>query len=674
MKKFLKVACLVVVAAPIALWAGETKHLRLKSRQEFASGALKLENVVVTAKGELRVGLEAEVRALPGEATVWCGAAFGGTIYAGTSTGKIYAVQASGEPRVAFETGQLLVTSLAATKEHLYAGTIPEGRIYRMDASGRWEDFRRVPAKYVWQLASIKGEIYAACGLPGIVVRVTGGDQPQTVGEVGAEHALSIAHDGKNLAAGTAMPGRLVRFEAAGPKVVHDFRDLEVRALALRADGLWAAVNSAPRNPDQIIALSRSTQGEPQALPGDGKPATALWRFSASAAEEIVRMPDVLINAMAPTSDGVLVAVNNGGRVFRVRGDRSSELELDLPAKQAMDLVVDAGGRVAAVTLGDRGFVARLTGKPATSGTFLSNVYDTAFPSHWGLIKAAGTGKFSLRFRSGVVDDTREAGWTAWSEPIRAFPAPIPVATGRYLQFKVALEEAAAVVRELEVSYRNQNQPPRILDLKMQEIQMMIPPDNPPQKPEIVRRPLDIHTPYREIQWQAADTDGDTLSFRVYARAENSNQWLPLLGGEATSGVGARWDTQTVPDGRYLLKVVVTDAPSNLAGEALEATKESEPFVVDNGKPSLVLKALGGGRFRAEAKDDWSRIARFEFRVGGGEWNALACKDGLFDSKAEETEFGVDLPRLSVGPHLLMVRAVDALSNVALASESFEVK
>jgi len=674
MNKPLKLACLVAVAAPIALWAGETKHLRLKTRQEFASAGLKLENVVVTAKGELRVGLEADVRALTGEATVWCGASFGGAIYAGTSTGKIYAAPPSGEPNVVFETGQLLVTSLAATKEHLYAGTIPEGRIYRMDASGRWEEYRRVPAKYVWQLTSIRGDLYAACGLPGIVVRVTGGDETQTVGESGAEHALSIAHDGKSLVAGTAMPGRLVRFEASGPKVVHDFRDLEVRALALRADGLWAAVNAAPRNPDQIIALARSTQGEPQSQPGDGKPATALWRFSAGASEEIVRMPDVLINAMAPTSDGVLVAVNNGGRVFRIRGDRSSELELDLPAKQATDLVVDAGGRVTAVTLGDRGFVARLTGKPATSGTFLSNVYDTAFPSHWGVIKAAGTGKFSIRFRSGVVDDPREAGWTAWSDPIRAFPAPIPVATGRYLQFQVALEEAAAVVRELEISYRNENQPPRILDLKMQEIPMMLPPDNPPQKPEIVRRPLDIHSPYREIQWQAADADGDTLSFLVFVRSENSNPWLPLLGGEATTGGGARWDTQTVPDGRYLLKVVVTDAASNLAGEALEATRESEPFVVDNGKPSLVLKALGAGRFRAEARDDWSRIARFEFRVGGGEWTALACKDGLFDSKAEETEFGVDLSRLPVGSQVLMVRAVDAMSNVALVSEAFEVR
>jgi hypothetical protein len=658
---------------PFAAWAGETKHIRLKSRQDFAGG-LRLDRVVLSSKGELRVGMEVEVRSLEGEATALCGALFGGRLYAGTASGRVYAVEAEGEPKLSFETGQLAVTCLAATRTHLYAGTIPDAKTFRMDASGRWEEFRKLPARYVWQLAVSRGEVYAACGLPGSVVRLTGGEGPQVVGEVGAEHALSVAFDGAGVVAGTASPGRLVRLPRGGPQVLHDFRDLEVRAVVARQDGLWVAANWAPRGPDQLIALARSTQGsEPQAAPqAEPKPATAIWRFGARTSEEIVRLPDSLVNSLAPAPDGVFVASNNGARVYRIRADRSFDLELDLAARQATGLVAE-GGQLAAVTLGDRAHVARLTGKAAASGTFLSGVQDTGFLSHWGAAKVVGAGAFSIRFRSGAVADPRE-GWTPWSEPAREFPAAIPVAKGRYLQFEIRLEGASAVVREVEIAYRNQNQPPRLSDLQIRDVPMMIPPEMPPQKPDIVRRPLDIHTPYREIQWQASDPDGDTLSFRLFVRAADSNHWLPLLGGEPTSGASARWDTQTVPDGRYVLRAVASDAASNLAGESLEASIETEPFVVDNGKPAVTFTHAGGGRFRGEARDDWSRIVRFDYRIDGGEWTALACVDGIYDSQREQVNFTVDLSKLPKGEHVLMLRAVDAMSNVGSAWEAFEVK
>lgn len=669
-----KAAWTFLALLPLASWAGETKHIRFKSRQDFAGG-LRLDRVALGSKGELRVGLEVDVRSMDGEASALCGALFGGRLYVGTASGRIYAMEAGAEPKLAFETGQLVVTSLAATRTHLYAGTIPDGRTFRMDATGNWEEFRKLPARYVWQLAVWRGEVYAACGLPGSVVRLTGGDAPEPVGDVGAEHALSLAADAAGLVAGTAMPGRLVRLPSrGGSQVLHDFRDLEVRAVVARQDGLWVAANWTPRSPDQLIALARSAQGgEPQAAPpADPKPATAIWRIGPRSVEEILRLPDSVINAIAPAPDGVFVASNNSARVYRVRADRTSDLELDLPARQAAGLVSE-GERLAAVTLGDRGHVARLTGRPAASGMFLSAVQDTGFISQWGSVKVVSSGAVSIRFRSGLVADPRE-GWSAWSPPIREFPASIPVPRGRYLQFEIRLEEATAVVREVEIAYRNLNQHPRLMELQIRDIPMMIPPEMPQQKPDIVRRPLDIHTPYREIQWQAADPDGDTLAFRLFVRAVGSNVWLPLLGGEPTSGTAARWDTQTVPDGRYVLRVVATDAESNPAGEALEASIESAPFVVDNGKPVVTLSHTGGGKFRGEARDEWSRIVRFDYRVDGSEWTAVACADGIYDSQQEQVEFAVDLSRLSKGPHVLMLRAVDAMQNVGTAWEPFEVR
>ena len=47
------------------------------------------------------------------------------------------------------------------------------------------------------------------------------------------------------------------------------------------------------------------------------------------------------------------------------------------------------------------------------------------------------------------------------------------------------------------------------------------------------------------------------------------------------------WDTTTLPDGAYYLKIVATDAPSNPPALALKTERESERFEVDNTAPVI---------------------------------------------------------------------------------------
>ena len=47
------------------------------------------------------------------------------------------------------------------------------------------------------------------------------------------------------------------------------------------------------------------------------------------------------------------------------------------------------------------------------------------------------------------------------------------------------------------------------------------------------------------------------------------------------------WDTTTVPNGTYFVKIVASDAPSNPAGTALTGELESVAFEVDNTPPVI---------------------------------------------------------------------------------------
>jgi hypothetical protein len=163
----------------------------------------------------------------------------------------------------------------------------------------------------------------------------------------------------------------------------------------------------------------------------------------------------------------------------------------------------------------------------------------------------------------------------------------------------------------------------------------------------------------RVVTWSASDPNGDRLSFRLECRAEGEAAWRPAAapgqtGGELTGNVGS-WDTSDLPDGRYELRLVASDAPDNPRRERAETTRALGPLLVDNTPPQVTVLETGArddGRalvVRLRAGDATSPLAAARLVLPDGATERLDPEDGVCDSAAE-TFVAVVERRLAAGP------------------------
>jgi len=180
--------------------------------------------------------------------------------------------------------------------------------------------------------------------------------------------------------------------------------------------------------------------------------------------------------------------------------------------------------------------------------------------------------------------------------------------------------------------------------------------------------------PVKEIHWEANDKDGDTLVYRLYYQADGDEAWVPAFLDKPLHKTEYSWDTVSIPDGWYRIKVVASDEESNPAGEALTDEKVSDLVKVDNTRPQVTQLSYDGasGLLKGVARDNLSLIRYLEYAVDGGEWKYFAPKDGVFDSLEEA--FEVKIGPLASGPHFIAVRATDEEGNIGVEKVWVKVK
>lgn len=659
---WLVMAC-VALAAPYRAAAVGTESWVIQGEEALTGGTS--EHISISTLGEARLAPEITELAETEEPYVWSLAVAGDTTYVGTGNGgRIYTIDAAGEMSVLVDTPEVAILSLVLGPDgDLYAGTSPDGIIYRIDLDTTMPTPTTVfqeDEKYVWALVfDAQKRLYAATGENGKLFRLTPDDAGATytsevLFDAEESHLLCLADVGGKVYAGSDSNGLVYRIDPAGDGkafVAYDSDEQEVRSIL--SGGLGAVYVTTTTG---TVPRPQSPGGPPP--PGNGDDVQSfLYAINAKdVARPIWQSDEGVILSAAWMGDAVLVGVGDEGKLYSVFPDGRTEALGSVPDANVLAIVERGDGF--ALGTGNAGKVYTLDDSVAAEGSWESEAFDAEFVSDWGRLEwegHAGGGAISVQSRSGNTT-TPDNTWAEWVD-VDAESGKVASPRARFLQVKVALtaDEAgrSPALWSITTAYLQSNVAPEISAATV---------DVPQEEGGRNGRATPSSRPQtkRAAQWEAADPNGDELTFAVYFRAEGEGDWH-LLEEELTSP-SHTWDSAPMPDGDYRVRVVASDALANPADRAQTTEFVTEPFRIDNTQPTIsgleaVRDATGAVRVKFGATDATSQIGEAAYSLDADRWHVVHPTDELFDSGTEAFDFTVkDAP---ANAHAVAVKVID---------------
>jgi len=621
-------------------------------------------------------------------------AAPGGGLYVGTSPdGKIYQVAADGTSKTFFDPEGKYIWALAVDKSgNVFAATGDKGVIYKITPDGKGERFYKTNAGNVVSLAFTKtGELIAGTESPGRVFRIDSAGKAFVLLESPFReiHAVRLADDGTIYAVAvngtqggesrvTDPPTASEPSRAPVPSV-----STEITAITVMEGPVGAT--PAP----QQTRSNRRGKGAIYRIRPDGL-WDAMWDSGEDAPYDLVIEP----------SGSLLVGTGTEGKIFRVSGDPArATLLARASAKQVTALLREPSGRIVGAA-SNPGKLFALSPAPARRGTYESDVRDAGTVASWGVIRwraSAAPGEVTVFTRTGNTA-TPDETWSAWS---KAYANPggeqIVSPNARYLQWRAVLAANGTqppVLTSVTTAYLPRNLRPEISSITVHpagtvfqrpfstgELEIAGFEDNTSDgraqsqpaaagsgpsgsAPALGRRIY--QKGLQTFVWKADDENDDRLQFDVMYRREGETSWK-MLHRALTDPIFV-WDTTSVPDGTYFIKVAASDAPSNSPGTALVGELESVSFDIDNTAPKIEVQPAtrAGGRTTIAfvVRDEQSTVQRVEYSLDASRWRVVYPKDGIPDSRREEFEVSLDENETGRG---VIIRATDAMNNVSTA-------
>jgi hypothetical protein len=298
----------------------------------------------------------------------------------------------------------------------------------------------------------------------------------------------------------------------------------------------------------------------------------------------------------------------------------------------------------------------------ASEATWTSKPLDCGLAAKFGRVTWNGDGTVEVSTRTGNTQ-TVDKQWSDWAPVGRDGKMSSPV--GRYVQLRVRFRDARVALNNLAVSFQTENLRAVLLDVTVTPKAGVL----VPTKEGLVASGGESakHDSAFRIAWRSDNPDQDNLRYRLLFKREGLTAWRPVLRpDEWLTKTEQEWDTLGVPEGRYRIRVEATDDLANPPALVQSHGLDSQTFAVDNTPPVIGGLRLAGGKVGGSVRDATSSVVRVDFSVDGRlEWRPAVATDGIFDSDAEG--FEADLRGLAAGSHVIAIRAVDALGNVAIA-------
>jgi hypothetical protein len=700
----------ILFAAPVALFALRadavvTAQWTVETYQQFDAGDAS--SAFITSTGEVRPGWDTKRVALEGDA-VWSALHLAdGTVLLGSDAdGAIYKVVGDKATKLATLPGAIAVVSLAQTSDGvIWAGAMPGNKVYRVDAGGKVTPGPALKdAETVWSLAASGDTVYAGTGPSGKLYAIRGGAAKEIFDTDDKRvTAVTVTSDGA-VWFGTSERALVFRYDPKDGKTraMADFAGNEISAIAAYRDGVVVAANELAETPPpqgkttgQVEAAEKPSAAKGQAAkapdvgtkPGadkDPSPVTDLGRKGAKKGkgalfrvgndgrlDQLHALTATYFTSVAVGPDGAVYAgAADKGRIYVVDADQSVGTAFDVDERSVSQVWFDHN--LIGFSTDDAAAMYRATGR-ASAARYVSDVLDAKAVSRFGKITWAAAGKVKLETRTGNTAKPG-VGWSEWQPPVAIGKlgggnegGKIASPPGRYMQFRIALEDDAARVRRVTSYYVPQNTATAVQDVTVE----IAAKEKLPTLKDSAAKP---RSPVLTIKWKVDNADGDDTTYTLEARREGEANWRPIATGK-TPLTATQWDwnTETYPDGWYKVRVTSSDAASNSPDRALTSSYASTMFAIDNTRPTVDGLTVTYPRASARASDAISTIAEMAYSIDDGAWQLGTTADGLFDDQTEDLR--IDLPAgLPRGTHTLAIRVADAAGNVGSVSTTFVIK
>ncbi|MCE5239139.1 hypothetical protein LLH23_11705 [bacterium] len=570
------------------------------------------------------------------EGYIWNAVSQGGTTYLATGMpGRVYRMGADGKANLLCDPGVFAIRGLAVNaKGEVFIGTWPGGKVFRLGADGKAKLLCELPCDYVWALAFDQaGRLLAGTGPAGKLFAVDASGRAEQVVQVPQAHIMAVLVQGDRVLLGSGASGVVYEWTADRRlrALLTAAKDEDVTSLVAAADGT-------------VYAASAGDDGAVYRVPSPS--AAAQPR-----AGVYLQAKDLPIYALALCNDRLYAATGKDGKLLVVTGEGQYETAADTDVTHLLCLAPGADGFV--VGTGNAAEVIRFQTAAPTTGAFTSSVLDATRQSRWCRIDWQATvpqgSELAVQTRSGQSPDPEDGSWSVWSAPYTQ-PGQDTIASpaGRYLQYRVQMKSpagqtAAPQVRWLSLAYLPANQRPTVEfddDTSVEK----------PWKGKV------------EVNWTSEDPDKDALTKVLQYRPAGTELWQTAkeLGADDDS---YEWPTATLKDGRYDVRLVVSDEVAN-PGAGLSATAALYAVQIDNTQPVYVLqsKVAKDGVLTVEgiASDDGG-VAEVAYKPGE-QWYGALPVDGLFGGPYEQFRFTVPLDK--DGKAKVSIRCRDAAGNV----------
>ncbi|MEF8787815.1 MAG: hypothetical protein V5A84_01980 [Planctomycetota bacterium] len=648
-------------------------------REEFSGGTLQ--DTSISPRGSLQ--LAPPVEQIPGMQAnlVWdLAAADDGTLYAGTGgPAAVWALQDGEMQRIHRSSRKHIMSLLPLPGGDVLAAGTPGGVIYEITPGGKASIRAELDEEYVWDMArGPQGAVWCATGPEGRLVRVSSDGTVETVLDTEQKHLMSLAAaDGDALYVGTAPDGLVLRVRADGTaRILYDAPEEEVHDLLTDDEGTLYASTAATK-PSPGGGGGQSNADSSPMKPGNGAaekvkgtpPASnSIYRIDPDAgAARVAQVEKALLLSMAFDADGHLLAgTGMNGRLLRVAEGQNTGIVTQFEAAQVSAMVRGPDGSVYAATSSGGGMWRLGTGC-VEKGTFLSAPYDADYLSRWGRVSwdgdAPGETSVKVRLRTGNSKQP-DSYWSEWSAPVTmAGGEAVEVPAGRFAQLKVELAspESGATPRvwKLTASYRQTNRRPSIEEAKL-DGNNGSPAPNPTSSQGDNKQNSTL-----KLQWKASDPNEDELTYDLFFKSVGAARWKTLA--EDLDEQKYEWNTDRVPAGQYLLRLVASDRPDRAEEEALTAEHVFRPLMVDNRRPDVLdlkAEAAGDGTYRitGQAEDSHSSVKSIRVSRNSGDWKPVFPADGIMDGSRERFSYRTE--ELSDGEHVFVFSAKDEKGNV----------